>query len=438
MSALRQFVASLEQTERFSKTQLLAFQRKSLARLVTHARATVPFYRDRLSPLFRRDGSIDWEGWSDVPLLTKDDLRNHFPALQSADLHPRHGDITSDFSSGSTGEPVETRHTALEATAMRAITARFHRWHGVERAQKMAAIRSTFAGEAAYPDGAHRDRWTTDDDGGGDAGPYALLNVNTPVHLQAEWLARQAPGILHTYPSNAAALAHLAADDEWIRPSTILTFAELVTDETRSICREAFGLELADCYSAHECGYIALQCPDNPHYHVQSEVTKVEVIDADGTLCSPGKMGRVVCTTLYNYAMPLIRYAMQDHAVPGKACPCGRPHPVLSRIHGRTRNLFRFPDGSIVQPDFKPRTIAAFLAPRQWQVAQTGPLEIEIRLVADLSRQDMDTDGMTAYIHRLLRPDLRVTYKRMDAISVSPSGKHEDYVCELPGEIEPA
>jgi phenylacetate-coenzyme A ligase PaaK-like adenylate-forming protein len=61
----------------------------------------------------------------------------------------------------------------------------------------------------------------------------------------------------------------------------------------------------------------------------------VEVLDEEGRPCAPGETGRVVATSLNNFAMPLIRYETGDTAEVGAPCPCGRGLPVLTRIMGR-------------------------------------------------------------------------------------------------------
>jgi phenylacetate-coenzyme A ligase PaaK-like adenylate-forming protein len=88
-------------------------------------------------------------------------------------------------------------------------------------------------------------------------------------------------------------------------------------------------VNIADIYSEQEVGYIALQFPDYPYYHVQPENILVEVLDDNGNVCSSGDIGRVVITTLHNFTTPLIRYEIMDYAKVGEPCSCGRGLPVL-------------------------------------------------------------------------------------------------------------
>jgi phenylacetate-CoA ligase len=59
----------------------------------------------------------------------------------------------------------------------------------------------------------------------------------------------------------------------------------------------------------------------------------------------------IVGTCLHNFAMPFIRYQTGDLAEPSAGfCPCGRQHPVLSRIVGREADFIVTPEGNIVSP----------------------------------------------------------------------------------------
>ena len=438
MNALKQFSDVLKRTERLPADELVAYQRKPLAKLLQHARDTVPIYKDRLSVLFGADGAIDWDRWADVPFASRSEVQARNADFVSSDIPLGHGEVTTAVSSGSTGQPIEVQKTELANVAYWAVRARYHDWHGIDRDLKYASIRHAGTGDAHYPDGAHNDVWAAYGTfmGLDCNGPEAILNINTPIDQQAEWLVREQPDYLHTFPTNAAALAdhfaHTPPPGSGLRLKNVLTLSETVSDETRRLCHDVFGAKLIDNYNSVECGYFAIQCSDHTHYHAQSEVVLLEVLDDNDRPCQPGEMGRIIATPLYNYAMPLIRYDTNDFGIVGEACDCGRQSPILTRIVGRARNLFRFPGNTIVTPELTGGPFAKFLHPRQWQVAQIGPLELEVRFIPSDVRADMDYDGMTNAIRRTLRDDLTVTYKKLAAMPTTSAGKHEPYVCELP------
>ncbi|MGH7124669.1 MAG: hypothetical protein ACREFI_09880, partial [Stellaceae bacterium] len=80
----------------------------------------------------------------------------------------------------------------------------------------------------------------------------------------------------------------------------VRSVVEIVDPALRHICREAWGAEIVDTYSCEEAGYLALQCPQHRHFHVQMESSLVEILDARDRPCAVGETGRVVVTPLHN------------------------------------------------------------------------------------------------------------------------------------------
>ena len=68
----------LEQSQGWSAGELRAHQYRPLAALSRHARAAVPFYRKRLADTGLTDEqALTPEGWLRIPLLTRQDIRQH-------------------------------------------------------------------------------------------------------------------------------------------------------------------------------------------------------------------------------------------------------------------------------------------------------------------------------------------------------------------------
>jgi len=67
----------------------------------------------------------------------------------------------------------------------------------------------------------------------------------------------------------------------------------------------------------------------------------IEVIDPEtGEELPDGETGELVITTLSKWAIPLIRYRIGDLTrIDSEPCECGRTHPRLMRILGRTDDM---------------------------------------------------------------------------------------------------
>ena len=264
-------------------------------------------------------------------------------------------------------------------------------------------------------------------------GRGATLPVGTDVRAQLEWLQQQQPDYLLSHPSNLAELAKLslAQNVRFPRLREVRTSGELLTQEVRDLCRQAWDVPVTDMYSANEVGYIALQCPQHEHYHVQAEDVIVEVLDERGEPCAPGQTGRVVISTLHNFAMPLVRYDIEDFAEVGAPCPCGRGLPVLRRIVGRVRNMLVTADGKCYWPSFKLSRIMDEAPLLQYQIVQKEFDLIEARLVTASPLTGGQEEKLRQHILSQLPLGFRVNLAYCSEIPRSAGGKFEDYVSEV-------
>jgi len=122
--------------------------------------------------------------------------------------------------------------------------------------------------------------------------------------------------------------------------------------------------------------------------------------------------------------MPLIRYDLGDYAVPAAApCACGRGLPSLARILGRTNDLIITGEGKRI-PSVRFYTIfETHTAIRQFQVEQTAPDAVQVRLVVPRPLAPAEFDRLRVELTRFLGERVRLEFAFVDVISPEPSGK---------------
>ena len=184
-------------------------------------------------------------------------------------------------------------------------------------------------------------------------------------------------------------------------------------------------------YSAEEAGCIALQCPQTDNYHVQSESLLVEVLDDKGDPCEPGEIGRVILTTLHNFAMPLIRYQIGDYAEAGGPCPCGRGLPTLKRILGRRRNRARLPDGRRIWPQLSSESWSDIKEIECIQIRQKTLDRLDIGVVSPHPLNPSDETRLTGSLHQVFGYPFACIFSCLDAIPCHANGKLEPFISEL-------
>ena len=431
VAARRELLRQLQDTQWCSPAQLEVLQYRQLQSLLVHAEQTVPFHRDRLHAAGIDAGRrITPESFRRLPLLTRRDLQSYGDQLVTVDLPCGHGRMRTTSTAGSTGAPVKARQTGVTELIRQTGTLRDHVWRRREVQGKLAAIRALPSVDGAGSGQREYRSWGAATRGVFKTGPSVALPITRDLDTQADWLARENPDYLITYPTNLSALLLRCEQTgiELSRLREVRTIAEMLSPEVRESCETVWNVPVTDVYSATECGYIALQCPGYSHYHVQSEHLLVEVLNDKGEPCGPGEIGSVVITTLHNFAMPLLRYQIGDYAEVGEPCPCGRGLPVLTRIMGRMRGMLALPSGARIWPSFGMARYRQIAPVAQCQIVQRSLSLVEVKLVVARPLTGSEEGGLAGLIRGSLGFPCELRFTYVDAIPRSPGGKFEDFI----------
>jgi phenylacetate-CoA ligase len=425
-AAVLALLYQFERSQWLPAERLFELQLRQLGLLLHHAQGTVPFYRERWSGLYDAAQPLTRERFAALPILSRRDLQENFESLRSLSPLAAHGPVGETRTSGSTGAPVRLLKNQLSGLLWNAFTLRDHAWHRRDLGRKLAVLRQgASAGES--------DTWGSATDGLAATGPCVTWPPSASVEDQLQWLERQQPAYLLTYPSLVAELARASLERGLRLPGLleVRTLGEQFDPGIRTLCREAWNVPVVDVYSAEEVGYIALQCPRHEHYHVQSEGVLVEVLDDAGEPCAPGQVGRVVVTSLHNFAMPLVRYDIGDYAEAGAPCACGRGLPVLARVMGRVRNTLVTADGKRYWPSFGARTFPDIAPVLQHQFVQKAYDLIEVRLVTTGPLAPAQEEALRRHITARIPPGLRLSFSYCERIARGAGGKYEDFYSEI-------
>ena len=409
----------LEDTQWWPPERLHEMQSRQLDLLLRHAHETVPYYRERWKA---RPTASDLP---DLPILTRAELQAQYGALQSRRVPAAHGRVSEGTTSGTSGMPVRVRQTELVGLLWNVFTLRDHLWHRRDLRGKLATVRINIEAGA-------KDNWGPATTGLARTGPVVFRGVDADASALLDWLGDEKPDCLLTYPTLAAELAALSLEKgRALKLAEVRTFGEMLRAGVHELCREAWGAKLTDIYSAVELGNIALQCPEGERYHVQSEGVVVEVLDDEGRPCPPGTVGRLVMTSLHNFAMPLIRYEIGDYAEAGAPCSCGRGLPVISRIAGRARGMLTAPDGKRYWPYFGSRGLLDVAPVKQMQVVQKDRELLEVRLVVASPLSGDQEERLRRHLHADLPAGLKLAFSYWERIPRSAGGKFEDFYSEI-------
>jgi phenylacetate-CoA ligase len=422
----------IEQSQWWPEAKLRQYQYSQLRPLLKHCNEQVPYYKGMFKNLLSSNVMTD-EQWLNIPLLTRNIVQANGDMLRANTMPPGHGALTKQFTSGSTGKPVEVLGTDITSFFWNVFCLRDSLWHQHDLNANMVVVRRTQDKLAVLPHGQHYDNWGRATNSVIKTGPSSMLSIFTPISELAVWLQKEQPDYLLTNPSVLQDLA-LYCQRENIKFPTLRqvhTISEALPDGLRALCKEVWGVSLVDVYSSIELGYLALQCPQNEHYHIQSEGVLIEILNDDGRPCAPGEVGRVIVTNLHNYATPLIRYELGDYAEVGEPCSCGRGLPVIKRIQGRYRGMVTLPSGERSWPDLGLVKLNKIAPIQQFQVIQHSLQDIEVTLVLPRPIQPDERANLIALFHHTLRYPFNIVINQVAEIPRSVGGKYEEFISRL-------
>ena len=321
--------------ETMPQEELRRLQLERLRQSVRFARQS-PFYAQALAGLEPEDLS-ELGQLSQLPFTVKQDLRDQFPyGLLAAPLRQA---VRLHASSGTTGNPTAILHSKSDLRNWANLLARGLYMAGVRPGDVLQNLTGygLFSGGLGMHYAAERLGTLVIPAGAGNSRRQIALmrQFNTTV--------------MHIIPSYAFRLAAAFGEqgldprrDNSLRVAVI--GAEPHSEQARSRIEELFGVKAYNNYGLSEMSGpgVAFECQEQNGLHLWEDAYLLEVVDPETLQPVPeGQVGELVLTTLTRRAMPLIRYRTRDLAavLPGD-CPCGRTHRRLSRIAGRSDDMF--------------------------------------------------------------------------------------------------
>jgi phenylacetate-CoA ligase len=408
--------------------KLAEYQAKRLQNIIRYAYEKVPFYNVMMKKSGIKPEEIKTSNdLNKLPIIRKKDIRENLGEIVSRDFDVKN--LRMKSTSGSTGEPLSIYLSSREIEF------------------RMAKhLRSNIScGQKAF------DRWVTltgPQHFGKTTRLQRLLRfyVPTPVSVfddvstQISKIERLKPDILDGYSSSLLLLANEIEKTkvETIKPRFIIGGAELIDNYSREHIKNVFGVQFFDQYSSVEFERMAWQCQEGKGYHIDADALILQFLDKNGEEVSAGEKGEIVCTSLFNYAMPLIRYAVGDVGTPSnEKCECGRTLPLMKMVEGRKDSLLLLPNGRILTP--RAFTIALhefkfYNSIEKFKIVQKklDAFEFNIKVKNNTLKENTFTTELTKHLKAIFKSDeLTFEINLVDDIKLDKNGKLMSVVSEL-------
>jgi len=388
----------------------------------TFALKTVPYYRDVFDRAGFQPQKLDnFNTWKQLPVIDKDIVRYQLKRMASTEA-ARLGAVWCQ-TSGSTGTCMKF---LLDQHVNTAAFALFWRAWNMSPAWQIGKRQAALAG---YAEGKWTYQWKT-----------RILALSS-FHLSPattrrfyDLLKQYNPAFLRGYPSALYLFAKLLEQQGLeLHYPVMFSGSETLLPFQREETERIFKTRLIDHYSLWERVGSIREC-FHGNLHAENDFGWHEILLNDDTPAQPGQAGRLVCTSLHNKAMPLIRYDTRDLAVwsDKTSCPCGSRFPIIDRIIGRIEDVVLTPEGRLVgrlDAAFK-YTPGLHLA----QILQESPEHLTVLIATEGTFDLAQQDKLMTELRKRLGEQIKIKIKPVaaDQIERAPNGKVRFVISNVP------
>jgi len=355
------------------------------------------------------------EAFEELPFSSKDDLRNAYPlGIQAV---PDEEVVRIHSSSGTTGKPVIIPYTAKDVDDWATMFARCYETAGVTKKDRVHIT----PGYGLWTAGI-----------GFQAGAEKLGAMVIPMgpgntDKQLQMMIDLESTVLTATSSYALLLAE-EIDKRGLKDKIHLKKgvfgSERWSEKKREYIKEKLGIELYDIYGLTEIygPGIGISCDAQNGMHYWDDYVYIETIDPKtGKTLPDGEEGEIVITTLVKEGAPLIRFRTHDisRIIPGE-CPCGRKHPRLDIIKGRSDDMFKVHGVNMFPSQVEELLALVDGVPSEYtiNIAHDEPANKDIMLVTVEAEGRVDFEQTGRQIRDLFKSRIGVTPK----ITVVPVG----------------
>ena len=428
-SSRLRYLASLEESQFWSRERLADHQWSCFRQIFTHAYETCPYYREK----FRKAGvaPADLRSRADihrVPAISKEEIQDNRDQMNSSMY--RKDDLIPDMTGGSTGSPMQFFYDKDRLDTREAATIRHDRWAGGDigdrRALLWGAPQDTKLSQS--PKDRLRD-WIIARRLILDASSLDEASMST----FAKKLLRYQPRIILAYANTLGLFAKFvrAQNITGITAKAIITSAEVLTPENRQLIEETFGCPVYNRYGSREFAVIASECSMHKGMHVNAENLLLEVVGESGPCID--QTGEILITDLKNFAMPMIRYRIRDMGqLKAEPCECSRGLPLLELSGGRVTDFLTATDGRKVSGI----VIATYVITNipglaQIQFVQHERGSVTINLVKGRDWSVRTNDELVRRTKKFLGADMQTEIVLREDIPLERSGKYRFAISTL-------
>lgn len=402
-------------------------QEMQLRILIKFSYENVPYYHSLFKSLDLLPEDIrTTNDLEKLPVLTKERIKEHWEEFKPIKLSSMK--CYSQATGGSTGTPMQYRLSKRDRFLGGALLYRGWGYGGYELGDKMVFLAGSsldVGTKSHLINKAHEVARNLRKLSSFDMGESEMRGY-------ADILRSFRPCFIRGYASSIYFFARWMEENRITIPALegVYTTAEKLFPHMRKTIGDVFDCDVYDNYGLNDGGISAYECSEHTGLHIDTERSLMEVVDDIGCQVGSGE-GRILATSLYNYAMPFIRYVTGDEgSLLGEPCSCGREYPLLKEVMGRQQEMLVTPEGTHIHGEFFTHIFWGMPKVKEFQIIQVSREKLVVKLVAE---QDFDETCLEHMIEliKIRSPGWNVEFHFVDCIDKSRAGKYKFIINEV-------
>lgn len=396
-------------------------QNEKLKEIIEYAVREVPYYSELFNSLGLTPEDVQTtQDLKKLPILTKEIIKNDPEKFIARNYKGR---IVGGTTGGSTGVPLKYKMSDNDYSRGVALLFRGFGMAGYELGDKMAIIAGSSLTSNKQGLKSRMQDWIMNIN---HFSSYGMTNEE--FHKFYLSLNKKQPKFLRGYASSLFLLANYMNSEGLkldYQIKSIFSTAEKLLSHQRKIIEKVFDTKVFDNYGLNDGGVSAYECHLHNGFHIDYERSVLEITDSDGSNQLVDQQGKILATTLYNYAMPFIRYDTGDLGeISSEPCICGCPRALLKEVAGRTTDYLKINGtyvGSPVLTILMGKVDVDF-----YQIIQTDSNYITINIVKGKSYTNNDENfiinSITKHVNNV---NIKFNYLANSEIDFNSNKKHK-------------
>lgn len=372
-------------------------------------------------------GKSEIKNWNDLPVLSKKDLQ--YPLRERLSIGYLPKKVFVNKTSGSSGDPfIFAKDKECHALTWASIIYRFG-WYGIDFNKSYQA---RFYGIPLDFIGHKKERLK---DFLSNRYRFSIFDLSDEVLEKVlKKFQNSTFDYINGYTSSIVLFAkflqskNIVLKDICPSLKVCLVTSEMLFEEDKVLMEKQFGVPIVNEYGASELDLIAFENTKG-EWQINSETLFVEILDENNQPVPKGKEGKIVITSLYNKALPFIRYEIGDVGILDEKSTFKKP--ILKKLIGRTNDVAVLPSGkkspgltfyyvtkSIIEDD---GNVKEFI------VKQTKTDTFHVDYVSEFDLTSTQIKKIEDAIELYLEPNLKFTFFRKEFLERSKRGKLKQF-----------